>query len=365
MPLIARAPMRISFGGGGTDLEAYYSRYGGMVVSAAVDKYFYTVVSESGSQSLQLISANYGTFHLQEAVQDLVWDGNLALPKAVVDHFGLPPGHDVFMASEIPPGTGLGSSSAAAVCLCLALAAKQERTVSRGELSELASYLEIERLGMPIGKQDQYASAFGGINAITFTKDGTIVEPLKLSPERTRELENHLMLFFMGSSRSSSTILRQQMESTRRGERVVLESLHAIKEMAVQMRVEMEEGDLSAVGRMLDQGWEMKKRLASTVTNESIDGSYRTAREAGALGGKVTGAGGGGFLLLYCPPESQPDVVRRLGERGLHQIRFQFDFLGAHILMNSAELLQEQGLEEGSGLWVLERARRAKRSRAA
>lgn len=364
MPLIARAPMRISFGGGGTDLEAYYSRFGGVVVSAAIDKYFYAVVSESGSQSLQLISANYGSFHLQEAVQDLVWDGNLALPKAVVDHFGLPPGHDVFMASEIPPGTGLGSSSAAAVCLCLALSAKQGKGISRGELAELASHLEIERLGMPIGKQDQYASAFGGINQITFARRGTVVEPLRLSPERTKELEDHLMLFFMGSSRSSSTILRQQRESTRRGERVVLESLHALKEMALQMKVEMEEGDLSAVGRFLDLAWERKKLLASTVTNESIDESYRIAKEAGALGGKVTGAGGGGFLLLYCPPERQPEVARRLRDRGLHQIRFHFDFLGAHILMNTSESLQEPRLAEPE-LWVLRKARGLKGTRAA
>ena len=364
MPLIARAPMRISFGGGGTDLEAYYSKYGGVVVSGAIDKYFYAVISESGSQSLQLISANYGSFHLQEAVQDLVWDGNLALPKAVVDHFGFPPGHDVFMASEIPPGTGLGSSSAAAVCLCLALSAKQGTKTSRAELAELASHLEIERLGMPIGKQDQYASAFGGINVITFTAAGVFVEPLKLSPEKVKELEGNLMLFFMGSSRSSSTILRQQQESTRRGEKRVLESLHAIKEMALQMRDEMERGNLPALGRLLDQGWEMKKRLASTVTNQAIDESYRIAKEAGALGGKVTGAGGGGFLLLYCPPERQPEVTRGLRDRGLQQIRFQFDFLGAHILMDSTEPSQEQELN-GTGLWVLERARRAKGSKAA
>lgn len=359
--------MRISFGGGGTDLEAYYSRHGGVVVSAAIDKYFYTVISESGSQSLQLISANYGSYHLQEAVEDLVWDGNLALPKAVVDHFGLPPGHDVFMAAEVPPGTGLGSSSAAAVCLSLALSAKQGTKVSREGLAELASHLEIEELGMPIGKQDQYASAFGGINVITFTRQGVSVDPLKLPPDGVKELESNLMLFFMGSSRSSSTILRQQQESTRRGEKVVLESLHAIKEMALQMRDEMERGNFPALGRLLDEAWTMKKRLASTVTNKEIDESYRIARKAGALGGKVTGAGGGGFLLLYCPPESQPEVVGRLRERGLQQIRFHFDFLGAHILMNSGEPSQEsQELElNESGLWVLERARKAKGSKAA
>ena len=348
--------MRISFGGGGTDLEAYYTRYGGVVVSAAIDKYFYTVVSESGTQSLQLISANYGTFHCQEAIQDLVWDGNLALPKAVVDHFGLPPGHDVFMASEIPPGTGLGSSSAAAVCLCLALAAKQGAPLSRHALAELASRLEIDKLGMPIGKQDQYASAFGGINVITFSRAGTTVEPLSLSPERVGALERNLMLFFMGSSRSSSSILREQRESTRRGDRVVLRSLHAIKDMALQMRQELERGDLSAMGELLDLAWHQKKLLASTVTNPAIDDWYRVAREAGALGGKVTGAGGGGFLLLYCPTDRQSEVATRLRERGLHQIRFRFDFLGAHILLNSEAATSGPTLA-GWDLWVLDRAR--------
>jgi D-glycero-alpha-D-manno-heptose-7-phosphate kinase len=291
--------MRISFGGGGTDLEAYYSKHGGLVVSAAIDKYFYAVISESGSQSLQLISANYGSFHNQERVQDLVWDGNLALPKAVVDHFGLPIGHDVFMASEIPPGTGLGSSSAAAVCLCLALAKKQGIHLSRKELAELATRLEIEKLGMPIGKQDQYASAFGGINVIQFTREGTTVEPLLLHADKVKELEKSLMLFFMGSSRSSSTILRQQRESTRRGDRVVVNSLHAIKELALEMLKALERGELAAMGQLLDLGWQQKKLLASNVTNPKIDRWYQVAKEAGALGGKVTGAGGGGFLLLY------------------------------------------------------------------
>lgn len=354
MPLIARAPMRISFGGGGTDLEDYYSRYGGIVVSGAIDKYFYAVVSGSGSPGLQLISANYGSFHVQDAVEDLVWDGNLALPKAAVDQFGLPPGHEVFMASEIPPGTGLGSSSAAAVCLALALSAKQGRRYSPAELAEAASRLEIDTLGMPIGRQDQYASAFGGINAISFGSSGVTVEPLSISPERVKELEDSLMLFFMGSSRSSSTILREQRESTQRRDERVLESLHVIKDLALLMRQEIESGDLSAIGALMDRAWQMKKRLADSVTNEFIDRCYSAAREAGALGGKVTGAGGGGFLLLFCPPARQQQVAASLRGLGLQQMRFRFDFLGAHILMNSDEPVRGKDIIE-LPLWVLER----------
>ena len=341
MPLIARAPMRVSFGGGGTDLEEYYARFGGFVVSAAIDKYFYAVLTESGTRSIQLISANYGAFHLQEAVQDLVWDGNLALPKAAVDYFGLPPGHDLFMAAEVPPGTGLGSSSAAAVCLCLALAQKQGKAVSRRELAELACRLEIDRLGMAIGKQDQYASAFGGINAITFDRSGTTIEPLSISAERVAEIENSLMLFFMGSSRSSSTILRQQRESTARGDRLVIQSLHAIKELAYQMRDVLEHGDLAQLGRLLDQAWQRKKLLASHVTNPAIEKWYRTAVDAGAIGGKVTGAGGGGFLLLFCPADKQAEVSQQLRERGLQQVKFRFDFRGAHLLLGGSQRHQQ------------------------
>src|SRR5690242_4378464 len=199
--LIARAPMRISFGGGGTDLKAYYAKYGGVVVSAAINKYFYAIITSDESDDLQVISADYRSLFRHTPYSDLFWNGDLALPKAILHHFGIRRGINLFVASEVPPGTGLGSSSAAAVTLVRALSTLVEQPVTRLQTAELASYIEIGKMGMPIGKQDQYASAFGGLNRITFTKDSVSVEPVEIKAEVRKALEHRLMLFFTGSSR--------------------------------------------------------------------------------------------------------------------------------------------------------------------
>src|SRR5258707_551310 len=175
--LIARAPMRISFGGGGTDLEAYYANYGGVVISTAINKYFYAVITTDESDDLQVISADYRSLFRHSPYNDLFWNGDLALPKAILHHFGIRRGLNLFVASEVPPGTGLGSSSAAAVTLVRALSTLVEQPMTRQQVAELASFIEITKMGMPIGKQDQYASAFGGLNTITFSSEGVTVEP--------------------------------------------------------------------------------------------------------------------------------------------------------------------------------------------
>src|SRR3989442_7554275 len=181
--LIARAPMRISFAGGGTDLEACYSRYGGLVVSTTINKYFYTIITTDESNDLQLISADYRSLFRHSPYQDLFWDGDLALPKAILHQFGVRRGMNLFVASEVPPGTGLGSSSAAAVALVRALSTLVEQPMTRQQIAELACAIEISKMGMPIGKQDQYASTFGGLNKITFSSHGVTVEPLKIDFE--------------------------------------------------------------------------------------------------------------------------------------------------------------------------------------
>src|SRR5689334_46499 len=198
--LIARAPMRISFGGGGTDLEAYYARYGGMVVSSAINKYFYAIITTDETDDLQVISADYRSLFRHTPYKDLFWDGDLALPKAVLHHFGIRRGINLFVASEVPPGTGLGSSSAAAVTMIRAISTLLEQPMTKQQVAELASYIEIEKMGMPIGKQDQYASAFGGFNRITFRSQGVTVEPLRIDPYVRQALERRLLLFFTGSS---------------------------------------------------------------------------------------------------------------------------------------------------------------------
>lgn len=352
--LIARAPVRISFAGGGTDLPAYYERYGGMVVSTSIAKYFYAILGTAGHGKLQITSADYHTFYRHKGEGELFWDGDLALPKAVLHQFGINRGLSMFLASEVPPGTGLGSSSAVAVGIVKALAAITGGELSRQDIAELAAYIEIEKLGMPIGRQDQYAAAFGGINAITFSESGVTVEPLAISPATVRELEARLMLFFTGSSRNSASILREQKESSEKKRGFVVESLHAMKEMAREARRCLETGDLSNFGELLHKSWEQKKSLASGITNSFIDECYATARMAGAGGGKITGAGGGGFLMLYCEEPYQETVTRVLEQKGLAHTDFAFDSSGAEIIMDDGRRLER--LSSLSLPWIEEKS---------
>src|SRR5947209_5131579 len=272
--LIARAPMRISFGGGGTDLEAYYAKYGGLVISTAINKYFYAVITTDEAQDLQVISADYRSLFRHSPYSDLFWNGDLALPKAVLHHFGSRRGLNLFVASEVPPGTGLGSSSAAAVTLVRAMSTLLEQPMSKQQVAELASYIEISKMGMPIGKQDQYASAFGSLNVITFRSQGVTVEPLHIAPEVRHTLELRLLLFFTGSSRESTSILKQQRKSTEEQDGAVLGALHNIKQVALQVRTCLERGDLEEFALLLDYSWHEKRRLAPGLSTDFIDECY-------------------------------------------------------------------------------------------
>lgn len=334
--LIARAPMRISFGGGGTDLEAYYGRYGGLVISTAINKYFYAIITTDESDDLQVISADYRSLFRHSPYDDLFWNGDLALPKAILHHFGIRRGINLFVASEVPPGTGLGSSSAAAVTLVQAMATLVEQPMTRRQIAELASFIEIEKMGMPIGKQDQYASAFGGLNKITFTGEEVTVEPMKVDPEVRTTLERRLMLFFTGSSRESTSILKHQRKSTQENNESVLQALHNIKQVALEMQTSLERGNLDGFARLLHYAWQEKRRLAPNLSSSTIDESYELALSCGAEGGKITGAGGGGFLMLYCREEKQENVTRALEERGLKRMNFHFDQQGAVVILNVA-----------------------------
>jgi D-glycero-alpha-D-manno-heptose-7-phosphate kinase len=350
--LIARAPVRVSLAGGGTDFEAYYREHGGLVVSTTIDRYFYVFVNLNGSDSVQVTSSDYRTFLRHQRGQPLLWDGDLRLPRAFLHHFGIDSGIAIFLASEIPPGTGLGSSSAVAVALAKALGALCQLSLSKAALAELASHIEIEKLGMPIGRQDQYAAAFGGLNAIRFGAHGAVVEPLHLPHEVEQALERRLMLFFTGSSRKSSSILTEQHAATRDHDRPVIESLHRIKAAAEETIALLRRGDLASYARLLHQSWEAKKQLARGISTPEIDRWYEVAREHGAAGGKITGAGGGGFLLLYCEEQHQPAVTSALESTGLVRMDYHFDRGGAVILMDALPRIRQFG-ELGQALAVL------------
>jgi D-glycero-alpha-D-manno-heptose-7-phosphate kinase len=331
--VVARAPVRLSFGGGGTDLPAYSDRFGGLVVSTAISRYAMAVASPSTDGGIGLNSADYRTW-LRWPAGVLPDDGEpLSLPRAALGWFAerglLPDGVELFTASEVPPGSGLGSSSAMAVAVVQALATFAGLDLGAIGAAALACDLEIDRLGRPIGRQDQYAAAIGGLNVIAFTLGGAVtVEPLALEPETLAGLQGGLLLLSMGDTRDSASILSGQRARTEDG--AALDRLHRLKRLALDIRVALADGDLAAFGALLDEGWRLKRGLTAGISSGAIDRWYVAAREAGALGGKVCGAGGGGFLLLFVDPARRGDVLAALQPDGLRPLAVAIDFAGVH-----------------------------------
>jgi len=349
--LIVRSPVRISFGGGGTDLPSYYERFGGAVLSAAINKHFYTVLEKRDDGKVQIISADLRTVETWQNIAQMDIRGNaLEIPLAVLKEFGCDVSVNLFLASEIPPGTGLGSSASVCVNLTKMLAAYNNISLSKYELAERAFHIARVILGRPVGKQDEYASAFGGLNFISFHEDGaTHVEPLNLDPDLIRELQSSLLLFFTGSSHHSWTILKEQEESTQKTDSGTVVYLHEIRKLADPMKAALMAGELRQFGLLLHEGWEMKKRLSSKISNTHIDEMYEAAIRNGAVGGKITGAGGGGFLLLFCQQGHQQNVRESLVALGAREMGFEFDFQGAQVVANDPFI---DGDENGGTRWT-------------
>jgi D-glycero-alpha-D-manno-heptose-7-phosphate kinase len=339
--LIARAPVRISFAGGGTDLPAFFEQHGGAVVSATLDKYVYVILTVHGGPELQILSSDYRTFYRHTPGETLLWEGDLNLPKAILHEFGIDNGVSMFIASEVPPGTGLGSSSTLTVAAVKAVSAAGGRTLSKDEVARWATRIELEKMGMPIGYQDQYAAAFGGLNFMQFDKSGAQVTPIRTPPGTRETLQSNLLLFFTGTARESARILSRQRAATEQNESAVVQALMAVRDLAYHLRETLERGDLTGFGELLHAGWEQKKKFAPGVSNPAIDEAYETARARGAIGGKIAGAGGGGFLMLYCRAGAQGAVTETLEAQGLRRMDFRFEEGGARVLLNAGLRLEK------------------------
>jgi D-glycero-alpha-D-manno-heptose-7-phosphate kinase len=348
--LIVRSPVRISFGGGGTDLPAYFSAFGGGVLSAAIDKYFYTLISRRDDGRIQVISSDLKVTETWEDIRDTPVDTTrLGIVLSTLKHMDRHFGADVFLASEIPPGTGLGSSASVCVNILKAISEICHLTMSRYELAATAYMIAHDVLQKPVGKQDEYAAAFGGVNYIQFHQDDNVtVEPLVAEADTIQRLQDNLMLFFTGVSHDSWSILKQQDKDTRANGGKSLEALHKIKQYGLKMRSALEDGNLDDFGLMLDEAWQQKKLVTKGISNEQIDHLYSIARKNGALGGKITGAGGGGFLLLYCETQHQPALRAAFAEEGISEMMFKFDFGGAQLLVDDPFLDAD---ERGGRLW--------------
>jgi D-glycero-alpha-D-manno-heptose-7-phosphate kinase len=334
--LIVRSPVRISFGGGGTDLPAYFQQFGGAVLSTAINKYFYTILGSRSDQCIQIISSDLRICDSWRDIAALkVQDGGLEIPVAVLKDLNREVYVDLFLASEIPPGTGLGSSASVCVNVLKTLTSYLRMPLSKQELAERAFHIARDVLGHHVGKQDEYAAAFGGLNFIEFLGDGSSrVQAVDPGPAVITDLQNSLMLFFTGAAHHSWHILDEQEKSTQKREGKPVEALHQIKDFAYQMRDALKAGDLAGFAALLHDSWLAKKRVSSSISNRRIDTLYDLAINNGALGGKITGAGGGGFLLLFCEPQHQEAVRRAFAAEGLKEMSFSFDFQGAQVLVN-------------------------------
>lgn len=334
--LIVRSPVRISFAGGGTDMPAYYEKYSGAVLSTSINKYFYSIMRTRTDGKIQVISSDLRVTENWRNIERLpLGNSELQIPLAAIKEMGRSISVDLFLASEIAAGTGLGSSASACVGVVKTLMTYLDLPFSKYQLAERAFHIGRNILGNPIGKQDEYAAAFGGLNYITFHRDGTtLVEPIALRSDLVREFQGSLMLFFTGAAHNSWKLLKDQEHSAKLATGTTIDSLHAIRGLAETMREALLKGAFESFARMLHAGWEAKKKISPLVSNEVIDRAYEVAIEHGALGGKIAGAGGGGFLLLFCKEENQDNVRRALAEMGIREMAFEFDLDGAQVVVN-------------------------------
>jgi D-glycero-alpha-D-manno-heptose-7-phosphate kinase len=323
--IVTRSPLRISLGGGGTDLPSYSSRHGGFLIAAAIDHYVYINVHRRFVDGFLLkYSQLEEAATIDEIKHPIIRE---ALKLAGIEERNL----EITSMADVPAGTGLGSSSSFTTALLQALHALRKGPVHPAELAEQACRIELEKLGEPIDKQDQYIAAYGGITCFEFLADGSVEAfPLKISEETLINLEDNLLLFFTGYSRSASAILQEQDDKSKKSDKAMIDNLHFVKELGWQSRRALESGDLGEFARLMDVHWQRKKERSTGMSNSEIDNWYQAALANGALGGKLVGAGGGGFLMFYAGDKTR--LRHAMREKGLTEVRFCFDFEGTKVL---------------------------------
>jgi D-glycero-alpha-D-manno-heptose-7-phosphate kinase len=325
--IITRSPLRISLGGGGTDLPSYYRDHGGFLVSAAIDKYVWVNVMRPFVRGVFL---KYSKIEHVDRVADI----EHPIVREAFAMMGITNlQHEITTVADIPAGTGLGSSGSFTTALLKGLHSFERRLLLPQDLARMACELEIERLGRPVGKQDQYIAAFGGITCFEFDRDGSVrAEPLALSQTTLHELEDHLLLFFTGFSRNAGDILEDQDKRTKQADASMVDGLHYVKELGHRSRRALEEAAPGTFGEIMHEHWEHKRRRSGGMSNPQIDEWYELGRKAGAIGGKLVGAGGGGFLMFYAPRPN--DVRAAMATAKLDEVRFRFDFDGTRVVFS-------------------------------
>jgi len=325
--IIARSPLRISLGGGGTDVPSYYQEHNGFLLAAAIDRYVYVTVMRPFTEGIYLKYSEIEQVAQVESIEH-------PIIREVLAEFQLKtPQVEITTLADIPSGTGLGSSGSFTTALLKALHAHYRKNIHTEQLAEMACKIEIEKLGEPIGKQDQYIAAYGGITEFNFHKDGSVTSaPLNLSVQTVHDLEDNLLLFFTGISRSAGSILKDQVDKSKANDSKMVENLHFTKDLGLRSKAALLKGDTKKFGELMHEHWEHKKSRSSGMTSDFIDDAYSNAIKAGAVGGKLVGAGGGGFLMFYA--HDKETLRKRMSQLGLEEVRFQFDFEGTKVILS-------------------------------
>jgi D-glycero-alpha-D-manno-heptose-7-phosphate kinase len=326
--IITRTPFRITLGGGGTDLPSYYEKYGGFIFSAGIDKYMYVDVNRPTSDDL--IRVKYSTSETVSDIKELKHD----IAREVLRFAGVEKNIEISSIADVPAGTGLGSSSCYAVGLLHALHTLKRENVSFEKLAEEDFDIEAQILKRPIGKQDPYLAAFGGLTVLEITKDGKVdVRPANISIDVADELNRNLLVFFTGVTRSADDILREQSAGAKGENKDITDSMHFIKDLGYQILDVAEAGNIDEIGKKFHNHWEHKKKISSKISNPDFDRIYAKALELGALGGKISGAGGGGFFTFYVPQNHQ-NFRKEMKALGLREMRYRFESEGSKIVAN-------------------------------
>lgn len=326
--IIARSPLRITLGGGGTDLPSYYRDHEGFLIAAAIDKYVYVTVMRPFTEGVYL---KYSELEHVQHVEDVK---HKIIKEALLIQNLKTPQVEITTLADIPAGTGLGSSGSFTTALLKALYTHRKKTLHQEELAELACHIEIDRLAEPIGKQDQYAAAVGGLTCYTFHQDDKVTcAPLKISMKTMFDLEDNLLLFFTGFSRSASGILKDQKTKSQANDGEMLANLHYVKDLGYRSKEALEAGDTVLFGELMHEHWEHKKKRSGGMSNPQIDHWYDLAMKNGAVGGKLVGAGGGGFLMFMAHDRNKLRLA--MAEAGLEEVRFKFDFEGTKVVLSS------------------------------
>ena len=324
--LITRSPLRVSLGGGGTDLPSYYREHQGFLVAGAIDKYVYVTVNRPFSQEIRL------KYSQLETVTDINAIKHGIIREALAELAPKTPQIEITTLADIPAGTGLGSSGSFATALLKALYIHYRKPLSRRETAELACRIEMERLCEPVGKQDQYIASYGGLQCLTFNRDDSVdISPLDMSMEAVCDLEDRLLLFFTGYSRSAGSILKDQDDRSRQGDRSMIENLHYVKELGLRSRAALESGDLAGFGTLMHEHWRHKRARSGGMSNPQIDAWYDLGMNNGAIGGKLVGAGGGGFMMFFAEDPARLRTAMR--GAGLEEVRFRFDPEGTRVIL--------------------------------